>query len=58
MAHFSCPQVTISCGVSYWNKDARDTYNKLFKRADEALYIAKGTGKNKAVTQDNNIKKS
>jgi diguanylate cyclase (GGDEF)-like protein len=45
------PQITISCGVSYWNKDSQDTYNYLFKRADDALYLAKGTGKNKVVAQ-------
>lgn len=52
------PQVTISCGVSYWSKDRIDTYNYLFKRADEALYLAKGTGKNKAVAQGNGIRAS
>jgi PleD family two-component response regulator len=48
----------VSCGVSYWNKDHTDTYNYLFKRADEALYLAKGTGKNKVVTQEDSIKAS
>jgi two-component system cell cycle response regulator len=51
----SDPHVTVSCGVSYWNKERLDAYNFLFKRADEALYTAKGTGKNKAVIQDQNI---
>ncbi|MEH7115331.1 diguanylate cyclase [Neobacillus niacini] len=45
------PKITVSCGVSYWNKDSQDTYNYLFKRADDALYLAKGTGKNKVVAQ-------
>ncbi|MEH7484074.1 GGDEF domain-containing protein [Neobacillus drentensis] len=45
----------MSCGVSYWNKERLDAYHFLFKRADEALYIAKGTGKNKVVIQGNNI---
>jgi diguanylate cyclase (GGDEF)-like protein len=54
----SNPHVTISCGVSYWHKDQSDMYNYLFKRADEALYVAKGTGKNKVVTQEDGIKVS
>ncbi|WP_312095644.1 diguanylate cyclase domain-containing protein [Niallia sp.] len=48
----SKPSVTISCGVSYWNKQTNDTYNTLFKRADKALYIAKETGKDKVVIQN------
>lgn len=52
VAELSNPHVTVSCGVSYWNKEQIDTAKFLFKRADEALYIAKGTGKNKVVTQE------
>jgi diguanylate cyclase (GGDEF)-like protein len=52
----SKPQITISCGVSYWNKDKKDSVKYLFKRADEALYLAKRTGKNKVITQDDSIK--
>ncbi len=52
----SNPHVTISCGVSFWNKNQPDTYNQLFKRADEALYMAKRTGKNRVITQEENIK--
>ncbi|KAB7666766.1 diguanylate cyclase [Bacillus sp. B1-b2] len=48
----STPSVTISCGVSYWNRENGETYNTLFKRADKALYVAKETGKNKVVVQD------
>ena len=48
----SRPSVTISCGVSYWNKLSEDTYNTLFKRADKALYIAKETGKDKVIIQN------
>jgi diguanylate cyclase (GGDEF)-like protein len=51
----SDPHITVSCGVSYWNKERYDAYNFLFKRADEALYIAKRTGKNKVVIQEQNI---
>ena len=48
----SKPSVTISCGVSHWEKDENDCYNSLFKRADNALYEAKGTGKNKVVVNN------
>lgn len=58
VAKCSKPHITVSCGVSYWEKDGHDSYNYLFKRADDALYIAKGTGKNKVVTQDDNIRVS
>ncbi|MBA2871766.1 diguanylate cyclase (GGDEF)-like protein [Anoxybacillus calidus] len=46
------PRVTISCGVSYWKKNRTDSMIELFKRADEALYTAKKTGKNCVVVQD------
>ncbi len=49
------PPITVSCGVSYWNKERLDSYQYLFKRADEALYIAKETGKNKVIIQGDNI---
>jgi diguanylate cyclase (GGDEF)-like protein len=58
IADCSNPTITVSCGVSYWNKDRLDTYNYLFKRADDALYIAKGTGKNRVVTQIDSIRAS
>ncbi|WP_445489440.1 diguanylate cyclase domain-containing protein [Niallia sp. 03133] len=48
----SSPSVTISCGVSYWNKEQEDNYNAIFKRADKALYVAKETGKDRIVVQD------
>ena len=54
----SNPHITVSCGVSYWNSEKPDTYQYLFKRADEALYHAKGTGKNKVVSQADNSKAS
>ena len=47
------PHITVSCGVSFWKKDHQDTYQNLFKRADEALYRAKETGKNKVVIEGN-----
>jgi diguanylate cyclase (GGDEF)-like protein len=55
IAECSSPKITVSCGVSYWTKERFDTFKFLFKRADEALYLAKGTGKNKMVTQNHNI---
>jgi diguanylate cyclase (GGDEF)-like protein len=43
------PNVTVSCGVSTWIRGQEDTTKTVFKRADQALYIAKGSGKNKVV---------
>ena len=43
----SSPKVTISCGVSYWAKERFDNVKEVFKRADEALYMAKNSGKNR-----------
>lgn len=48
------PSVTISCGVSTWIKGQDDTIKSLFKRADQALYLAKSSGKNKVVVQKEN----
>lgn len=48
----SNPNVTISCGISHWEKAQEDTFQSLFKRADKALYMAKETGKNKVVVQE------
>nr|WP_295969842.1 sensor domain-containing diguanylate cyclase [uncultured Bacillus sp.] len=46
------PIITVSCGVSYWEKSrSDDSYLRLFKRADKALYKAKTTGKDKVVVQ-------
>jgi diguanylate cyclase (GGDEF)-like protein len=46
------PPVTISCGVSYWKKNRHEEASDLFKRADEALYMAKRTGKNCVFVKD------
>lgn len=44
------PSVTISGGVTYWSaKKSEDTVTKLFNRADQALYEAKRSGKNRIV---------
>ena len=40
------PKVTLSIGVSSWSKAGYDTPFTLFKRADDAMYIAKERGKN------------
>lgn len=40
--------LTISTGISSYPKDG-NSYEKLFKRADKALYVAKGNGKNNFV---------
>ena len=43
------PQITISLGVTtYLDTDDGDI-NKTLKRVDEALYIAKDTGRDKVV---------
>ncbi|WP_226085500.1 sensor domain-containing diguanylate cyclase [Mesobacillus sp. S13] len=46
------PNVTVSCGVSTWIRGQEDTTKTVFKRADQALYVAKGSGKNKVVVQN------
>jgi diguanylate cyclase (GGDEF)-like protein len=46
------PQITISCGVSYWNKERKDGIENLFNRADIGLYNAKNSGKNQVVVTD------
>ncbi|MGG0719806.1 diguanylate cyclase [Robertmurraya massiliosenegalensis] len=48
----TAPRITISCGVSFWTKEKDDSFTRLFKRADQALYLAKETGKNKVVIQE------
>ncbi|WP_243291044.1 GGDEF domain-containing protein [Bacillus sp. FJAT-47783] len=45
------PKTTISCGVSFWDMKKQDTAKLLFKRADDALYLAKNSGKNCAFTE-------
>lgn len=41
------PKVTVSCGMSRWYKGSGEDVESLFKKADQALYVSKATGKNK-----------
>ncbi|OEH91915.1 hypothetical protein BFG57_03440 [Bacillus solimangrovi] len=49
------PKITISCGVAYWSRKRKDSVKSLFNRADEALYEAKRTGKNKVIIHKTNL---
>lgn len=55
---YTNPKTTISCGVSFWTRDADDSVQRLFNRADEALYKAKHFGKNRVVVQNENVLES
>ncbi|PKR84320.1 sensor domain-containing diguanylate cyclase [Heyndrickxia camelliae] len=46
------PPITVSCGVSYWNKERKDEAKNLFNRADIGLYDAKNLGKNQVVIKE------
>ena len=41
--------VTISCGAAEWTGSADDTAETILQRADEALYEAKRSGRNRVV---------
>lgn len=43
---FTRPSVTVSVGVSMWNKKEKVSFHQLFHHADLALYQAKNNGKN------------
>ncbi|WP_083991171.1 sensor domain-containing diguanylate cyclase [Alkalihalobacillus pseudalcaliphilus] len=51
IAHHTEPKVTVSCGISFWEKSVPETkqLKDLFEKADKALYAAKNSGKNKVV---------
>lgn len=52
---FNCGDITMSLGVSTFPEDAQ-TPHELVKRADQALYKAKSSGRNRVITwQDINI---
>jgi diguanylate cyclase (GGDEF)-like protein len=40
------PSVTVSCGVSSWQREVEDHVKDLVKRADASMYYAKNHGKN------------
>jgi len=44
--------LTITCSIGLAQFHTTDSYESLFKRADEALYTAKASGKNKVVMED------
>ncbi|MCD8502610.1 MAG: diguanylate cyclase [Bacillaceae bacterium] len=44
------PEVTVSCGLSSWSKENKLCPKTLFNCADQGLYQAKRSGKNKVVT--------
>lgn len=52
VAEKSNPKITISCGVSHWSKVDCSNPIELFRRADEALYDAKRSGKNKVMVKN------
>ncbi|MEH7239211.1 sensor domain-containing diguanylate cyclase [Bacillus sp. JJ1562] len=51
----SNPKVTISCGVATWYKEYKETFQSLFHRADNALYVAKQSGKNQVIASENKV---
>ncbi|WP_345893222.1 sensor domain-containing diguanylate cyclase [Ferdinandcohnia quinoae] len=53
VAEQSNPKVTISCGIAAWKKENKETFQSLFHRADYALYIAKESGKNQVIANEN-----
>lgn len=53
VAEQSNPKVTISCGIAAWNNENKESFQSLFHRADYALYIAKESGKNQVIANEN-----
>lgn len=43
------PKVTISAGLITWNTDEQPIFKSIFSQADDALYQAKNSGKNRFV---------
>jgi diguanylate cyclase (GGDEF)-like protein len=47
------PRVTISCGISTWEQQDQDKgLNRLFLKADQSLYKAKESGKNRVIVHE------
>ena len=44
-------KITCSIGITLWQTDTEDTTATLFKRGDDALYQAKGNGRNCVMVQ-------
>ncbi|KYD01703.1 hypothetical protein B4144_2183 [Bacillus atrophaeus] len=44
--------MTISCGISCWTAEARKSLKELVQQADEALYTAKRSGKNRLIIHE------
>lgn len=49
------PKVTLSCGISSWSSENRQSVSELFIQADQALYIAKKEGKNQIVIESQQV---
>lgn len=49
MPKITKPQVTISAGLITWNTDEQPIFKSIFSQADDALYQAKNSGKNRFV---------
>lgn len=43
------PQVTISVGLITWDVNEQQIFKSIFSQADDALYVAKNSGKNRFV---------
>ncbi len=41
--------ITCSIGIAHWNTERQESQETILKRADQALYEAKDTGRNKVV---------
>lgn len=46
------PKVTLSCGIASWEAGRNYTVRELFNEADQALYLAKFSGKNQIRTNE------
>ena len=42
-----CRRLTLSLGVTHWSPDSNESIDTALKQADEALYKAKETGRNR-----------
>ena len=49
------PQVTISAGLITWNQKYRPAFQAVFLHADNALYEAKHSGKNRFCMHDHTL---